>query len=87
MTASLPPWLPPEGPSEVPVPPGFPHRGPGPRPVYPPVPPGPFPDEPAAAGGFAAGCNLDSPRTGTLSVPRVRELHPGYALFFRQGSG
>lgn len=52
MTASLPPWLPPEGPSEVPVPPGFPHRGPGPRPVYPPVPQVPFPDEPAAAGAF-----------------------------------
>jgi ATP-dependent Clp protease, protease subunit len=51
MTSSLPPWLPPEGPSEVPVPPGFPHRGPGPRPVYPPVPQVPIPGE-AAAGGF-----------------------------------
>ena len=52
MTSSLPPWLPPEGPSEVPVPPGFPHRGPGPRPVYPPVPQVPIPGEPAVAGGF-----------------------------------
>jgi ATP-dependent Clp protease, protease subunit len=52
MTASLPPWLPPEGPSEVPVPPGFPHRGPGPRPVYPPVPQVPIPGEPAAPGVF-----------------------------------
>ena len=52
MTASLPPWLPPERPSEVPVPPGFPHPGPGPRPVYPPVPQVPIPGAPAAAGGF-----------------------------------
>jgi ATP-dependent Clp protease protease subunit len=52
MTASLPPWLPPERPAEVPAPPGFPHPGPGRRPVYPPVPQVPIPGEPAAAGGF-----------------------------------
>jgi ATP-dependent Clp protease, protease subunit len=52
MTASRPPWLPPEQPPEVPVPPGFPHPGPGRRPVYPPVPQVPIPGEPAAPGGF-----------------------------------
>jgi ATP-dependent Clp protease protease subunit len=52
MTASLPPWLPPERPGEVPAPPGFPQPGPGRRPVYPPVPQVPIPGGPVAAGGF-----------------------------------
>jgi len=51
MMAGVPPWLPPERPSEVPPPPGFPQPGPGRRPVYPPVPQVPIPAEPAA-GGF-----------------------------------
>jgi ATP-dependent Clp protease, protease subunit len=52
MTASLPPWVPPERPGEVPAPPGYPQPGPRRRPVYPPVPQVPIPGEPAAAGGF-----------------------------------
>jgi ATP-dependent Clp protease, protease subunit len=52
MTASVPPWLPPERPPEVPAPPGFPQPGPGRRPVYPPVPQIPIPGEAGTAGGF-----------------------------------
>jgi ATP-dependent Clp protease, protease subunit len=52
MTASLPPWLPPERPAEVPAPPGVPQPGPGRRPEHPPVPQVPIPGEPAAARGF-----------------------------------